>query len=285
MSPTGGTALGATLLETATVRIKRARDGLVAYPIHDEFVGRSVDLYGEWSPGDAAVAGPYLSPGMTALDVGANIGTFTLALAGAVGPAGRVLAFEPVAASYRLLETNLALNGLGQVTAHRVAVGAEAGTAFVPVLDLATAGNYGAAALAPETAGTPVPLVRIDDLDLPACHLIKADVEGHERAVLGGAGRTIARHRPVLLLENEEPSLSGALIETLLGLDYRLWWHAPPLFRPDNPFGCPEDVFPRLGSLNLLGLPAERSDTAPSGLRPVAGPGDWPAWWPDWSAQ
>lgn len=276
---------GAVHIDTGTLRIKSGRHGLVAYPVHDAFVGRSVDLYGEWSPGDADIVAPYLWPGATALDVGANIGTMTLFLAGAVGRTGRVHAFEPVAASYRLLVTNVALNDLAQVETHPVAVGATRGEARVPDLDLAKAGNFGAAALNPEGAGRVVPMVALDDLDLPACDLLKADVEGHEREVIAGAARLIGRCRPVLLLENEEPALSRALIADLSALGYDLWWHAPALFRADNPFGCAEDVFPGLGSLNLLGLPAERRDLPHPRLRPVSGPDDWPAWWPDWSRQ
>lgn len=278
------TGRGAVLLETGHLRVKRGRHGVIAYPVHDAFVGRSIDLYGEWSPGDAEVVSPYLRPGMTALDIGANIGTFTLFLAGAVGAGGHVHAFEPVRASQRLLDGNLALNGLAQVETHAVAVGAAAGIVHVPDLDHGTVGNFGAASLDPAGTGRPVPMITIDSLDLPACDLIKADVEGHERAVLAGAGRTLARFRPVLLLENEEPSLSPALVEALLALDYRLWWHSPPLFAETNWFGCRDDAFPGLGSLNVLGLPAERPDR-PTGLRPVAGPDDWPAWWPDWGAQ
>ena len=270
------------LLENGPVRVRRGPHGLLAYASRDQFVGRSVDLYGEWSAGDAAVIAPYLRHGMTALDIGANIGTLTLFLAEAVGAGGRVHAFEPVAASFRLLCANLALNNLAQVEAHPAAVGACRGEVLVPELDLAMPGNYGAAALG--ASGRLAPLIAIDDLDLTACDLIKADVEGRERDVVAGAARTLARFRPVLLLENEEPSLSGPLIEALLAAGYRLWWHSPPLFRPDNFAGWPENVFPGLGSLNLLGLPAER-EAPPAELLPVAGPEDWPAWWPDWSAQ
>lgn len=277
-------ARGATLLDTGTVRLKRGRHGLVLYPVLDEFVGRSVDLYGEWSPGDAEVVSRYLRPGMTALDIGANLGTFTLFLSAAVGAGGRVHAFEPVEASRRLLAANCALNGLGQVEIHAAAVGAAAGVATVPEVDFSRVGNFGAAALGPDGSGRVVGMVAIDDLDLAACDLIKADVEGHERDVLLGAHRTIARFRPVLLLENEEPSLSAALIEALVALDYRLWWHGPPLFTPDNWFGCLDDAFPGLGSLNLLALPAERQEVR-ADLPPVTGRNDWPAWWPDWSAQ
>jgi FkbM family methyltransferase len=70
--------------------------------------------------------GPFceiIRPGMTVLDVGANIGVFTLAAARLVGPTGRVIAFEPLPRNHRFLMANLALNGYSHVTVERMAVG------------------------------------------------------------------------------------------------------------------------------------------------------------------
>jgi FkbM family methyltransferase len=273
----------AALLENRGVRVKAGRHGLVAYSVHDTFVGRSVDLYEEWSPGDAALLARFVSPGMTVLDVGANIGTHTLFFAERVGESGRVLAFEPVPAIFRLLCCNLALNGLGQVWAQPAGVGRIGGRVRVPAVRLDEPANLGATALTRDGEDE-APVVAIDDLALTACDLLKADVEGMEDEVIAGAERTIARCRPVLFLENEEPSLSPPLIRRLLALDYRLYWHARSLFCPDNFFGNRVDAFPTFGSLNLLGLPAERG-TVVNDLKGVQGPDDWPAWWPDWSAQ
>lgn len=279
-----GRPSSAALIESGPIRVKRGRHGLLAYSIHDTFVGRSIDLYGEWSPGDAQVLAPFLRPGMTVLDIGANLGSLTLFLADAVGPSGRVLAFEPVPALHRLLCCNLALNNLDQVEAWQTAIGRMGGEARVPELALGEPGNFGAAALARGGAGRSVPMLAVDDLDLAACGLIKADVEGHECEVLRGSTRTVARFRPVLFLENEEPSLSGPLIRQVLDLGYRPYWHSPHLFSPDNYFGATADAFIGLGSLNLLCLPAER-DEVPAGLKPVSSPDEWPDWWPNWSRQ
>jgi FkbM family methyltransferase len=273
----------AALLENRGVRVKAGRHGLVAYSSHDTFVGRSIDLYGEWSPGDAALLARFVGPGMTVLDIGANIGTHTLFFAERVGESGRVLAFEPVAAIFRLLCCNVALNGLGQVRARPAGVGRVGGRVQVPAISLHEPANLGATTLT-HGGEDEAAIVAIDELGLTACDLVKADVEGMEDEVIAGAERTIARCRPVLFLENEEPSLSPPLMRRLLALDYRLYWHAPPLFSPDNFFGNPTDVFPTLGSLNLLGLPAERG-TVVKDLDEVQGPDDWPAWWPDWSSR
>ena len=277
--------VASVLLDNGLLRVRRTIHGLVMYPVNDQFIGRSLDLYGEWSADDSGLVAPFIQPGGTVLDLGANIGTFALSIAQAVGPKGRVIAFEPVAVSYRLLNANLVLNDAVQVEARREAIGAKTGQTTVPVLDLSHCGNYGASAITPDGTGDIVPVIAIDDLDLSACDLLKADVEGHENEVLKGAERTIRRFRPALFLENEEPELSRSLIETLFGLDYRLWWHSPSLFRPSNWFGSSKNVFPTFGSLNIFALPSETSLEAPTGLVPVIGALDWPSWWPDWSRQ
>jgi hypothetical protein len=74
----------------------------------------------------------------------------------------------------------------------------------------------------------------LDSLDLPACHFVKADVEGMELSVLRGAEQTLRRHRPLLYVENDRQASSPALIEYLQSLEYDLYWHLPPLFNPRN---------------------------------------------------
>ncbi|MBO2969087.1 FkbM family methyltransferase [Burkholderia pseudomallei] len=53
--------------------------------------------------------------------------------------------------------------------------------------------------------------------------LLKIDVEGFELQVLQGAQKTLAKHRPVLYVENDRVELSSVLIEFLWGQGYRLW--------------------------------------------------------------
>lgn len=70
-------------------------------------------------------------PGSTTIDVGANIGMYTVALATRIGPAGRVLAFEPVPQTSHRLRANIALNGLENVELFEAAAGACPGFADV----------------------------------------------------------------------------------------------------------------------------------------------------------
>ena len=82
---------------------------------------------GGLEPGVRTVLRRLLQPGMQAADVGANVGLLTLAMATAVGPGGRVFAFEPEARVRDQLRKTLHLNGLAQVRLSDAAVGAEAG--------------------------------------------------------------------------------------------------------------------------------------------------------------
>jgi hypothetical protein len=101
------------------------------------------------------------------------------------------------------------------------------------------------------------------------------DVEGMEPAVLRGARGTIEKHRPVLYVENDRPASSRDLIALIQSLGYRLYWHLPPLFNPDNWYGNPENVFGNVVSVNMLCVHASVKASV-AGLRPIEGPeSDW----------
>jgi len=250
------------------------------YNANDMYIGRSLDLYGEFSEGEADFFHNYLKPGMLVVDVGANIGCHTVLMAKAVGPEGAVVAFEPQRIVHQMLCANAALNGLLNVHALNAAAGREEGGVQVPPMDYAAAGNFGGVRVAPgEGAGEPggerVRLTTIDGLGLHACHFIKIDVQGMELDVIEGAAETIGVHRPALYFENEDKARSPALLARLLGLDYRLYWHAPPLYNPDNFLGNTDNIFGNTVSLNVIGLPRALEQTL-SGLAEISDAGDWP---------
>ena len=264
----------AVLLANGNVRIKRTRHGLMAYNINDSYIGRSFDCYGEFSPGETALFAQLVASGSLVIDVGANIGAHTLFLAQTTGPRGTVFAIEPQRVVYQLLCTNMALNEVGNVHAIRAGAGRAPGRAFVPIMDYARPENFGGVALV-DSGGEAVEIVTIDSLQLPACHFIKIDVEGHEQSVIAGAAATIARFQPVLYVENDRRQSSAALIRQIRELDYVCYWHSPPLFTPDNFYRNPTNIFRGIVSIDLLCLP--KSDTRKvEGMRPVTGPDDWP---------
>ncbi|MGE0192622.1 MAG: FkbM family methyltransferase [Planctomycetota bacterium] len=155
---------------------------------------RLVFLLGERSLPEASVVRSLLAPGMVAVDVGANIGYWTLFLCSRVGTSGQVVAYEPSPENLPELEANIARNGLAQVTVRPVAVGARAG-----VVSFLSGINGGVA----EGDGGPhlCPVVTLDELRDRPVDFVKIDVEGYEGAVLEGARELIRRQRPVLWIE------------------------------------------------------------------------------------
>ena len=122
--------------------------------------------------------------------------------------------------------------------------------------------------------GEAVPVRIIDELKLPRCDLIKADVEDMELHVLRGAMETIDAHRPALYVENHDRENSPRLITYIEELGYRMWWHTPPLFNPDNYRRVGHDIFGNIISVNMICIPKEREITV-TRMRPVRDANDW----------
>jgi len=262
----------APYIDNGYIRVRHCRHGWFMYNLNDRFVSRSLNLYGEWAEPELAFIAQFIKPGDVVLDVGAHIGTHAVFFAQAVGPQGRVFAFEPQRLSFHLLCGNAALNNLMNLKCLNVALGACSGTVEVPIVDPTHEFNFGSVSLRSGIAGEPVRLTTIDSLGLAKCDFIKVDVEGLETEVLQGARETVARFRPVVFLEANRPDESPKLIRQVLDLGYRAFWQISSHYNADNFFGNPEDVFePYQPNSNIVCLPPG----APSnGLFPVAGPED-----------
>jgi FkbM family methyltransferase len=259
------------LLTSRFNRLKAGRHGYMLYNRNDVYIGRSLEAYGEFSEAEIMLLRHIVRAEDTVIEAGSNVGAHTLPLARQVGPNGRVYAFEPQRIVFQTLCANMALNGLANVDCRHAAVGREPGEIIVPVLDCHHAHNFGGMALGDHREGERVPVVTLDSLQLDRCRLIKIDVEGMEKAVLQGAEDTLTRCRPIVYAENDRDEKSPALIDFLMKQGYRLYWHLPPLFAPDNYYRNMENIFGRLVSINMLGIP-EDLDLPVSGLRPIEGP-------------
>jgi FkbM family methyltransferase len=254
-------------------RSRRCRHGAFLYNARDRYIGRSLELYGEYAELELQLLLRLVKQGDVAIDAGANIGAFTVPLARRVGPDGWVLAIEPQRLVHQMLCANVAANGLANVVAHWCGLGAGPTEAVVPALDYNKENNFGGVPLRGSGAGERIPIVTIDSLALPSCALIKIDVEGMELDVLRGARETIRRHQPRLFVENNGTDRSPPLIAWLLEQGYRLYWHVAPLFNPRNFANASEDAFANLNSTNMLCLPP-RDSAEIRGMRPVSGPDD-----------
>jgi FkbM family methyltransferase len=263
------------ILTNGPLRLRRCRRGVMLYNLNDVYLGTMLDRYGEFSEGECEAFAQLLHPGMTVVEVGANIGAHTVPIAQAVGRRGRVLALEPQRGIFQILCANLALNGLDHVEPHWAAAGSAEGFVTVPRLDSRARQNFGGLPIGEAQQGDKVRLVTIDGFDLPACHLLKIDVEGMEAEVIRGARETIARHKPVIYAENDRRDKAPALIALLQELDYRCYWHKPLYVRVPNFRGSTENAFPGLVSINMLCIPRSRDITVKGGREVLTPQDDW----------
>lgn len=257
--------------ERDTVRVDTI-DGPMWVFRADQFVSRSLALYGEYAVAEVEVFRQLVRPGLTVVEAGANIGSHSVFLARACSP-GPFFAFEPQQRVFQMLCANLTINAITNARAFPDALGVEAGVVEMALPDYRAAGNVGRATLLAEpqplTGGAArVRVSTLDAFDLPACDFLKIDVEGFEANVVKGAERTIRAHRPVIYTENDRKAQQGELIDLLAGLDYRLYWHVAPLFRPENHNRRPENVFGNLVALNMLCFPKEKT-TSISGFEEI----------------
>jgi FkbM family methyltransferase len=164
-----------------------------------------------------------VSPGASAIDVGANIGIHTCVLSKCVGEQGVVYAYEPVKANVRDLKSNLQINQITNVVVRDVGVGSQAGSVpfhFTEDNDF----NKGMSRYDPDAKRT-IPVVALDD-DLQSIEniaLIKIDVEGMELDVIKGSRDLLGKHRPYLVVELNQNDWSLSDLAELLPYKHRVF--------------------------------------------------------------
>jgi FkbM family methyltransferase len=240
------------------------RHGPMLVNRNDVYMGQALLLYGECQELESRFILTLLrNPGMV-IEVGSNMGVHTVPMAKVLAGQGRsMLAFEPQPVVFQQLCANLVLNGLMNVRAFPYACGRDNGAVTFEVPNYAQPGNFGGTSMsagastegAAEARREVVQCVRVDNLvtDGPV-GLIKVDVEGFEQQVLEGCEGILARCHPLLYVENDRLENSASLIQWLFDHEYRLWWHMPPLFNPQNFRNVPENCYGGVISLNMLGV-------------------------------
>ncbi len=235
------------------------RHGLMLCHTLDKYVGMSLIKYGEFAPAEVDLLTRCVRPGDIVIDGGANQGALTLPLSKAVGEGGIVVAFEPQRLTFQVLCGNMALNCRPNVITYNLALGEAEGSVRFPALDLTQPQSVGS--LAAGSEGATVPVVTVDSLALPRLRLLKLDIEGMERPALRGAAETIARCQPVLYVENDKLEHELGLIDDVLALGYRCYWHLTPMMGVPNYREDDEDIFQRDGqqevNFNMLCLPPD----------------------------
>lgn len=155
----------------------------------------------------------HLRPGDTMVDVGANVGTYSLLATTVEGVSA--VAFEPSSLAYERAVRNVALNGLeDRITVRREAVGSTSGEVILS-LGLGPCNKVLGPATAVVEPGERVGIVSLDEVlgtRTSRVALVKIDVEGGEVDVLEGARGVIEKDRPALIVEVNDPERVGAYL-------------------------------------------------------------------------
>ena len=169
----------------------------------DEWITPTLVATKGWEPGQTALLGERLQPGMTVVDGGAHVGYFTCQAARLVGPRGLVLAFEPAPRNHELLLATVWRNGFGNVVCFPWALGAAAALAPLEVSETNTGDNR----LGTES-GILSRVARLDDVLAirPPVDVVKLDVQGAEEAALRGMEALLAGSPGALVLVELSPA-------------------------------------------------------------------------------
>lgn len=181
-------------------------DGMKLLLRADDVVAFLTFVRGVWEPENTTILRHLLQPGDHFLDVGANIGYYTVLAGRLVGPQGVVTAFEPMPATHDWLNRNIALNALTNVTTFAMALGETPGELELHLFAGETVANASQfAAWRTAAVTTTVPCVTLDSLlsrfEDARPLLMKVDVEGGEWSVFHGGQQLLRERRPVLLFE------------------------------------------------------------------------------------
>ena len=229
----------------------------------DNVISRALALYGEWAMDELDLMAQIITPGMCVLDVGAFIGTHTLAFSEFVGPMGKVYSFEPRKDIYAILSENLTINNLQNVAALNMGLAEKQKTLNLQSLDINHSINFGRLALNesenPLRPGNyQISVSTIDDFGIEKIDVIKLDVEGMEGNVLDGAIKTVLRERPVIFCECNSLSAGSEILEFCRTTQYETYGFLASAYNPKNFNAIEENIFGAAKEFALVLLPREK---------------------------
>jgi FkbM family methyltransferase len=188
-------------MQREPLRVSLSNDVTLAVPPNLESITTYVLLEQEaWFEKELNFLGQWLRPGMTAIDVGANLGVYALPIERLVRPHGRVFAYEPGSVARCLLEQSRQINVASNLETFDVALSDDERDGR---LSLGSSSELNA--LSHGETGEPV---RISSLDIEGSRrgwsqpdFVKIDAEGEEERILAGGRDFFARHSPVIMFE------------------------------------------------------------------------------------
>ncbi|HXC29853.1 MAG TPA: FkbM family methyltransferase [Stellaceae bacterium] len=259
----------------------------ISVPASPRFLTTYVLLEQEdWFEKEIGFVRRLLRPGMRALDIGANYGVYTASIAAAIGPTGRVWAFEPASGTAAALRRTIARNGAANTTLLQLALSDRTGTARLNVHDNSELNSL---SITWSGAGKEVALSTIDNeaesAGWGAIDFVKLDAEGEEARILQGGRSFFATQSPLVMFELKHgESLNLPLLESFKAYGYSLY----RLIGPDTalvPFAAGEEIDSY--ELNLFAAKPDRAaELEAAGLltqsmpsAPASAPGSGTTYW------
>lgn len=222
-------------LDSPLTYIKYDHFALAVEPSFKSIVTSVLLAQGDWFEREMEFWRTWLKPGMTVLDIGANVGVYTFSAAQQVGAQGRVIAIEPYAPCVNCLHETKKLNEFDWVKIYEGAASSRSGMASLQIYPASELNEIIPDSDVNSAHVQSVNCITLDELmfreDLSRVDFIKLDAEGHELDILAGASKMIAVFQPTILYENIAGSKGSnlAVANTLHALGYQLHRYQPYL--------------------------------------------------------
>lgn len=179
----------------------------------DEWIQQHIYFLGYFEPRGIRYIKNQLYEGEVFVDIGANVGAYSLVASGLVGRSGKVIAFEPASKSFLRLSKNISMNGLTNIIPERKAV-LDKNSQIE--LYISNRHNMGMSSIfhhdSESGISEKVEAISLDDYaekkNIPRISVIKIDIEGSEMLALRGMGKIIENFRPRILIELKEETLT-----------------------------------------------------------------------------